>query len=315
MRAKLCVFALCLGVIITFIGCKQEEDKGSYEQSYRAKETPTPRVYPEEIYGDPKIFDSPRIQFTWRSYKEDERRIWSIKLDGSDLRRVLPNELLFKNGHSISAKPVRSPDNRYLVVSMFSDGPILKELFDLKTKTVKTIATGGFQPNFQWTPDSKKIIFVLDGYMMEYNLDTGKLKYRKAIFSHGFYLTKDGKRFYAVKSKGFDIYNFNGGLIKSVEFTDGIVHMHHSVSADGKYMLYYRLHKSYIVKTEDPREPIFVDEDRWHFTDSVFSPDNKYFYYGPGTIKKVNIATKAKETIFEADSGYSVSDLTMINVK
>ncbi len=319
MRKKsiVVVMSLLLPGLLGSESCKQnpvgsDGDNRSVSQAKRPWEKP-PKVYPLEVYGDPKIFDMPRLQFVWKSSEEEKWGIWSIKVDGTDLRRVLPNGLLYTNGHSVSATPVRSPDNRYLIVSMFSDGPILKELFDLKTKTVKTIATGGFKPNFQWTPDGKRIIFVLDGWIKEYNLETGKLTGRNMMRGKGFYLTKDGKKFYAVTSKGFDVYSFQGKLLKSVEFTKGISHLDHTVSLDGKFLLYYRYPKTYIVNTNAPKEPIFVDQDKWSYKNSVFDPGNEYFYYAPGTVEKVNIQTKEKEIVFDGDSDYSAFDLTLIN--
>ncbi len=311
------ITGLLVSMLLASTGCKKNpaESEPNSRNASRAKrpwEKP-PKVYPLEAYGDPKIFDMPRLQFRWCPHESEKNGIWSIKVDGTDLRRVLPNGLLYTNGHSISATPVRSPDNRYLIVSMFSDGPILKELFDLKTMTVKTIATGGFKPNFQWTPDSKRIIFVLDGWIKEYNLETGELTGRKMMRGKGFYLTKDGKKFYAVTSKGFDIYSFQGKLLKSVEFTEEIDRMFHTVSLDGKYFLYNDYPKTYIVKTDDPKEIIFVDEDQWRYRFAVFDPGNEYFYYAPGTVEKVNIQTKEKEIVFNGDSDYSAGDLTLIN--
>ncbi len=304
--------------ILPSIGCKEKPNQAIPAQSAAEKKTEV-KEHSLEVYGDPDIFNQPRLQFVWhhQNYSEKNKRdcIWSIKTDGTDLRKVLPDKLLYTHGAGISHKPIRSPDNRYLVVSMFSDGPILKELFDLKTMTVKTIATGGFKPNFQWTPDSKKIIFVLNGDLVEYDLETEKLAKRKPIYSFGFYLTNNDNRLYAVTEDGFKIHDFQGNLIKRVSFTKKIVNFGHAVSPDGKLMLYHVGSHAYIINTDDPNNPIFQDKPKWMYKHASFSPDNKTLFFSTGYLEKLDIINKKSKIIFGPKNGLSASYVTLINTQ
>jgi len=116
----------------------------------------------EEVYGDPDIFDSPRIQFVHtnpETYKQDS--IWSVKTDGTDLRRVLSREQIFTDMNaSIMDTPRRSPDNRYICVTL-DDRPngFHKVVFDLKTGQRDVIIRHGKSKGFAWMNDSRTVVF------------------------------------------------------------------------------------------------------------------------------------------------------------
>ncbi|VVS95713.1 TolB-like translocation protein [Desulfoluna spongiiphila] len=116
----------------------------------------------EEVYGDPDIFDSPRIQFLHtnpETYKHDT--IWSVKTDGTDLRRVLSKEQIFTDMNaSIMDTPRRSPDNRFICVTI-DDRPngFHKVVFDLKTGQRDVIVRHGKSKGFSWMNDSKTVVF------------------------------------------------------------------------------------------------------------------------------------------------------------
>jgi len=116
----------------------------------------------EEIYGDPDIFDSPRIQFAHSDpEKENCDSIWSIKTDGTDLRRVLSNTQLSPEGDAIIMDtPRRSSDNRYICLTLddTSNG-FHKVVYDLKTGKRDVIIRHGKSKGFGWMNDSRTVVF------------------------------------------------------------------------------------------------------------------------------------------------------------
>ncbi|SCY65882.1 hypothetical protein [Desulfoluna spongiiphila] len=116
----------------------------------------------EEVYGDPDIFDSPRIQFVFSDMsKSDCDSVWSVKTDGTDLRRVLSNTQLSPEGDAIIADiPRRSIDNRYICMTL-NDNPngFHKVVFDLKTGQKDVITRHGQSRNMGWQNDSRTIVF------------------------------------------------------------------------------------------------------------------------------------------------------------
>jgi hypothetical protein len=114
--------------------------------------------YQTEVWNDPDVLSTPRIQFTWAKpglgeYYTDEG-IWSMRLDGSDIREVVSPEVLFNRPRlnsikSRSAMP-RSPNNRYIAVALGNKNKII----DLETKEVIELSPAKYTPYFQWMPDS-----------------------------------------------------------------------------------------------------------------------------------------------------------------
>ncbi len=77
---------------------------------------------------------------------------------------------------------------------------------------------GGGYPHFNWTEDSDNVIFYSDGKHMNYNVSTAKLSERPIIYSSGLFLLSGDKQFLAIKSKGYWIHNFDGKVVKKVDF-------------------------------------------------------------------------------------------------
>ncbi|MCX4027645.1 WD40 repeat domain-containing protein [Spartinivicinus marinus] len=135
----------------------------------------------EEDLDDPRQFDQPRIQFTMRRQDLDSlaKEVWSIKKDGTDLRRVASKEYLnqFEEGVIATARPVRSPNNRYLALMMtgkrFAYDPIM--LIDLKNDTAVTVEKESRQEMYlNFTHDSKKLLYRWGTTIREYDIETGK---------------------------------------------------------------------------------------------------------------------------------------------
>jgi hypothetical protein len=201
-----------------------------------------PRDIRQEVYGDPDIFSTPRIQFSAKlKWDEDYKTLWSMRLDGSDKRRVADRELLF-DGAQMSHTPVRSPDNRYIAMAMVQDNPYkaFRGIIDLKTQTKWEIAKGGGVPHFNWTSDSENVIFYADGKHYNYHLPSRTLSKRPIIYSAGLFLLPGDERFLAFKRNGYWLHDFEGNVLDKVQIehlnTDGS--QSPVVSPDGKWLFF-----------------------------------------------------------------------------
>ena len=156
--------------------------------------------FPEEPY-DPKSAQEPRLQFIWQAPGQDRQGIWSTKLDGLDIRRtVAPDWLYSGEVRSLEQTPVRSPDGRYIAcVGNDKAGNQLRYLIDRKARSVKTMApnTNG-AAHFNWTPDSRHVIFYGDFDLWDYEVETGTLKKLPMIYSTSLHLIDNGQRTAAV---------------------------------------------------------------------------------------------------------------------
>ena len=148
---------------------KETKSKMQYEVFYH---------FQKEQWDDAKIQSTPRIQFYWHS-REDAGNdsIWSMRLDGSDLREVVSAKLLDtpKEGSLKYDSPiVRSPDNRYIAFTATTCYECAeRRIIDLETKEVIIADVARYRAHFQWMPDSKSVLFLADG-LVHYDLISRK---------------------------------------------------------------------------------------------------------------------------------------------
>ena len=110
-----------------------------------------------EQWNDPDILAHPRAQFLWTAPGRDMATIWSMRLDGTDLRETADEELLSipKVGGYSGGIPVRrSPGGRYLAITRSSGINKQLRLIDLETRQVDLIPNhyAGW-PNYVWLND------------------------------------------------------------------------------------------------------------------------------------------------------------------
>ncbi|NMP03548.1 hypothetical protein HHE94_12650 [Pseudoalteromonas arctica] len=248
-HSMLCALSVCFSLLLS--GCSEpssqsspqvEVDVAKYPWAKEHKNHPEwPLEIREEVYGDVDTFSTPRLMF-WNKYKYSEvRTLWSSKLDGSDRRRIIPEEV-FQKLESISIHaPARSPDNRYIAISGYINDRATRQLYDTKEKKLITMSGGGGYPWFNWTSDSENVIFYSDGKNFNYNVPTGELTSRPQIHHSGAaFLLPGDKEFLAVKHDGFWIHKFNGEVVRKVNF--GFPRkwemLDHRISPDGKYLAF-----------------------------------------------------------------------------
>ncbi len=205
------------------VSCSEEPKPAKIELSGTAapkvdssSESKYPKEIREEVWGDKATFSTPRILFKARLDSDPGRYyLWSMRLDGSDRRRVAAPEMFFNA--AIVHKPSRSPDNRYIALSLGKSG-FFRAIIDLKEKKSIRVVDGGGYPYFNWTADSKNLIFYSDTRHYNYHLPTGKLTERPSIPSYGTFLLPRDKTFLAMQSDGFWIHDFNGKVLKKYKF-------------------------------------------------------------------------------------------------
>jgi hypothetical protein len=257
-------FSACIVLIATAVNANAVE-RGVKTVEVSAQTTPVPPrlikedkkrsrktyevfyKFQEEQWNDPDVLSTPRIQFSWQAPEDGgERSIWSMRLDGTDLRQVVSAELVDtpKPGGIDPRLPfVRSPNNRYVAVAVrtcFSCSE--RRIIDLETKEVIVAPMGGNNADFQWMPDSKSILFNAEG-LVHFNLETRKgEKINKRFRKDGrwgfWYLIEDGtKIIVSIDDTGY-IYDFETGkLLDEIPDWWGSSLSGNHASYDRKYMV------------------------------------------------------------------------------
>ena len=139
---------------------------------YKAKE------WLREDLNNAESYDQPRLQFFWdngNSRKmnsdayEKREKIWSMKIDGTDLRLVTDDF----TGTSIGTLR-RSPNNRYLAYAHHAVDGLYKVLFDLKTQGSIVLGSGMRLPILVWAEDSSYLYYSNGSRYIKYTLATKK---------------------------------------------------------------------------------------------------------------------------------------------
>ena len=277
-----------------------------------------PYVIKPEIYGDSDIFYSPRIQFSMRAPDESRQTIWSIKTDGSDLRQAVDYDLLYGDGSGgYIHPPVRSPDNRYIVLSVARGVTSLeKQLIDLKTKTKITFAKGGGIPLFQWSADSKEVFFHMDHNLWRYHVDNKTMTKEVKVGYQGTYYLKGKDQFFVVQEDGFELFNRLGESVRKVVLnTKWGLREWHQLSASGSLFSYdqRRALGSFLIDTENPEQIILKTSH--HISRGIFSEKEDLIYFFLNGITSLNVSSGKEEQVFYPPTGFRLrSRMTLINL-
>jgi len=107
-----------------------------------------------EKWNDPDILAHPRAQFLWTAPGREMATIWSMRLDGTDLRETADEELLSipdVGGYSGGIPVQRSPSGRYLAITRSGGANKELRLIDLETRQVDLIPNhdAGW-PRYTW---------------------------------------------------------------------------------------------------------------------------------------------------------------------
>ena len=295
------------------------KDKMAYRHKYHPE---WPKEVRNEVYGDKETFSTPRILFKANIEWMEQTTLFSARMDGSDRRRIIP-ETAFNDKWMVGLhKPERSPDNRYIALSMdTTEHGFTRELWDTKTQQFIFMSKGYGYAHFNWTKDSENVIFYASGKHYNYHVPTKKLTERPIIYSNGLYLLSDGKTFLAHKKNEYWLHDFNGDVIEKVDlgFNNHLSMRSFKVSPFGDYIYFVSeglgAAQNYWINLTHPSKRLILPFDRdtyffswkknkvmtWYLkkTEEAMAKDG-YFY---GTyFEEYDLITKEKKTILAEES-------------
>ncbi len=237
---------LWLAVSLSLVGCSKKDalqlsPMPDFRETKSEPVVEKPKDPPVryESLGDKETFTLPRIQFIGQIKGSGDYSILSMRFDGSDKRVVATPDQLFYTG--IAHTPIRSPNNRYIAVSLSGDDGPFRILVDLLKMTSIRITDGGGHAFFNWTEDSENLIFYNDGSkLLNYHVPSGKLTERPMIYSGGLFLLPGDKAFLAFKFDGYWIHRMDGTLVRKVKLKirEGNDIAWPQVSPDGKWLFF-----------------------------------------------------------------------------
>ena len=339
----LCALSVCFSLLLS--SCSEPSSQSSPQVEVDvakhpwAKEHKNHPEWPleirEEVYGDADTFSTPRLMF-WNKYKGSEvRTLWSSRLDGSDRRRIIPEEIFTQMEPAGLHPPARSPDNRYIAISGYINDRATRQLYDTKEKKLITMSGGGGYPWFNWTSDSENVIFYSDGKHFNYHVPTGELTSRPQIHHSGAaFLLPGDKEFLAIKHDGFWIHKFNGEIVRKVnfDFPRKWEMRNHRISPGGKYLAFMTHgREDFHFHWVNIANPEIEHSEKGEGNGVIFSPEEDYlleyaikhskerdekgFYLSERVIKTKNIVTgKQLEKLIKEKYIWGMRSLTPIAI-
>ncbi|MBB1281229.1 hypothetical protein [Pseudoalteromonas sp. SR41-1] len=260
------------------------KDKRAYRHTYHPE---WPKEVRDEVYGDKETFSTPRVLFRAEIEWIGIETLFSARMDGSDRRRIIPESVFTGKNMVDGHKPVRSPDNRYIAISMYNNElGYTREIWDAKTQQFILMSEGYGYAHFNWTKDSENVIFYASGKHYNYHVPTKKLTERPIIYSNGLYLLPDGKTFLADKKNKYWLHDFNGDVIEKVDlgFNTQFTMKYLKVSPFGDYIYFVSeglgYPKNYWINLSDPSKRIILPRKAGTFffsnkKNKVFSPASR----------------------------------------
>ncbi|MFK3864926.1 hypothetical protein [Pseudoalteromonas rhizosphaerae] len=260
------------------------KDKLAYRHTYHSE---WPKEVRNEVYGDEETFSTPRILFRAEVEWIGIETLFSARMDGSDRRRIIPESVFTGKNMVDGHKPVRSPDNRYIAISMYNNElGHTRELWDTKTQQFILMSEGYGYAHFNWTKDSENVIFYVSGKHYNYHVPTKTLTERPIIYSNGLYLLPDGQTFLAHKKNEYWLHDFNGDVIEKVNlgYNNHLSMRSFKVSPFGDYIYFLSeglgASQNYWINLSDPSKRIISPRkaDTYFFSDKknkVLSPASR----------------------------------------
>ncbi|MFS1859497.1 hypothetical protein BCU54_000015 [Vibrio lentus] len=255
----------------------------------RAKE------WPREDLSDARSYDKPRIQFWWNNVSsrdplvndyENGYKIWSVKIDGTDLRLVTDDMPSMASPQTFVTS--RSPNNRYVAYAYSYGEPLIKAIFDLKTQQTIQLGSARTKPYLVWADDSSYIYFSDGSKRFKYTLSTGVKEEVDVDISESTVIV-DGKLIY-VGDLGVVVFDaktlkmlykiFPEDEFKPEKTIKERVYVQTAISPNGKYVWAVNSYRKVLINVEDKTWLAFSKEG-----------DEKKVYD-----KVVNISNDGRET-------------------
>ncbi|KIF50520.1 TolB family protein [Vibrio owensii] len=226
----------------------------------RAKE------WPRENLSDASSYDKPRIQFWWNNVSsrdplvndyENGYKIWSMKIDGTDLRLVTDDMPSTASPQTFMMS--RSPNNRYVAYAYSYGEPLIKAIFDLKTQQTIQLGSARTKPYLVWADDSSYIYFS-DGFKrFKYTLATGVKEEVDVPLSENTVIV-DGK---LINAAGLGVGVYDAKTLKRLyailpenEFKDSVdiekrIYRQIAISPNGKYVWGINSYRKVLINVEN----------------------------------------------------------------
>jgi len=300
-----------------------------------AKDKPKP-LY--EDYNNAQQWAEPRLQYT-RFSETGELNVWSSKTDGSDERMVFA----FKNFNSkydytVPYTPVRSPNNRYLIVVIDRERGkySFQAIVNLTDQTYDIIDDARGSQRHNWSADSKRVFFYSDRHVKMHDMNSRKNKYLplnservvglpdNVIYDRTF-LLKDQKTLLTVLPFELEMYDINTGKevkdrisLKSVldlspvgarQITDA------DLSPDQKYLYFRNIYGTGVFNLETTKPLYFtLDADQpeeGYMHHAIFINNKELLYEYKKSLYTVNIFTQKRTRV--SHSPFNGSRISLIN--
>ncbi len=270
-----------------------------------------------EIYGDPDIFDQPRIQFSWHGPNREKTEIWSVKIDGTDLRLAVDANLLYPKDGNLGLQPgfntYRSPDNRYILVMLgeYSVSYVAVYIIDLKSQTRKKIedTQHAFLIRYPWVSDSKSFFYLRGetGSLSRYYLESEKIESIKETSSKSFYVQQTAEIINQIGIKDLIRLDFNGNELERILLGEKINNHFHNISPDGQYVSYRNMKGTILTDTKNVKDFEILST----FSAPIISYKGKKLFYS-SNIEFFNYDKKIKQrrSFFKKYGGHQYNDKT-----
>ncbi len=247
---------------------------------------------PEEPYVE-NAPANPRIQFVMQAPGRERREIWSISLDGKDVRRFMGADLLYSGDAQRIDDPVRSPDGRYIACRGFTGDDVqIRLLVDRKTRTAKTLMSDAWgEAEFTWSPDSRTLYFYGGGEMWRYEVRSGALKKMPFIRASKLRIVDGGRRFLAALKAGVEYRDLSGKLVSSWKLSKPAAAVA-AISLDGRRILYDAPPRVFVVNPAVPGKKLAEFEEG--FSSVTFGPDeSSLFFVRRGNLTRLDIGMRS----------------------
>jgi len=272
--------------------------------------SPTKKVYLLEDLNDPEFYKHERLQFVWQPKGEKTVSVWTIKLDGSDLRRVIEAEKMLYNGAArLNSVIKRSPNRRYLAYANDGDSHqvVDKNIIDLKTGKIIKLGTDSSGSVFFWSADGKFLFFVMEFKFHRYSIENKKI----TTLSKRFRVSEltalsDGDSVIGHYDSGIAYYNYNGKFLKEIE-VNGLKKLRggiRSIAGSGSHLLLLYSNKYYLYKLGEKPELIKSHEFPSVFNSSLFVLHNNvtnFFIAHKWGVMRYELKTDNYYKIYDGD--------------
>jgi hypothetical protein len=166
------------------------------------------------------------------------------------------------------------------------------------------------RPYFNWTPDSRQVIFYGNNDLLQYDVVKGELTKLPLIYSAGLRLIDGGKRFVTLNDYKIEYYDRTGKLLKKVShpYEAG---QNHTISLDGRTFLLTVGADSVFFRSDHPDKVLWRDNKfRPH---AVFGPDGAVLYYAGGSKLTALDLSSGQEKVVSGIGGNTPGALTLLN--